>query len=114
MGSSSAPPRSGRIQPDRPRMLVLMIRPTRPTLAEVPLADLSAHESLASREMVAEVPSTGLSFPRYDVYPAARPGSLAVGASSHGKLPHRWLAGFGDLAPGPWQALHRRGDTDVI
>jgi hypothetical protein len=35
-----APPRSGRIQPDRSRMLLLMIRPARPTLAEVPLAAL--------------------------------------------------------------------------
>jgi len=41
IGSSSAPPRSGRIQPDRFRLLLLVIRPARPTLAEVPLADLS-------------------------------------------------------------------------
>ena len=41
IGSSSAPPRSGRIQPDQLRRLLLMIRPARPTLAEVPLADLS-------------------------------------------------------------------------
>jgi sugar lactone lactonase YvrE len=38
---TSAPPRSGGIQPDRSRLLLIMIRPTRPTLAEVPLADLS-------------------------------------------------------------------------
>jgi hypothetical protein len=38
--SSAAPPRSGRIQPDRFRLLLLVIRPARPTLAEVPLADL--------------------------------------------------------------------------
>jgi hypothetical protein len=41
IGSSSEPPRSGRIQPDRSWMLLLMIRPARPSLAEVPLADLS-------------------------------------------------------------------------
>ena len=29
------------IQPDQLRLLLLMIRPARPTLAEVPLADLS-------------------------------------------------------------------------
>jgi len=40
-GSSSAPPGQGRIQPDQPRLLLLMIRPARPTLPEVPLADLS-------------------------------------------------------------------------
>jgi hypothetical protein len=33
--------RSSRIQPDQFRRLLLMIRPARPTLAEVPLADLS-------------------------------------------------------------------------
>ena len=37
----------GRIHPDRSRMLLLMIRPARPTLAEVPLADLffAPHEA---------------------------------------------------------------------
>ena len=39
-GSSPAPPRSGRIQPDQLRRLLLMIRPARPAFAEVPLADL--------------------------------------------------------------------------
>lgn len=37
LGTSSV----GRIHPDRSRMLLLMICPARPTLAEVPLADLS-------------------------------------------------------------------------
>jgi hypothetical protein len=41
IGRSSEPPRSGRIQPDRSRLLLLMIRPARLTLAEVPMADLS-------------------------------------------------------------------------
>ena len=36
-----APLRSVRIQPDQSRRLLLMIRPPRPTLAEVPLAGLS-------------------------------------------------------------------------
>ena len=40
-GRSSAPLSEDRIQPDRSRLLLLMIRLTRPTLAEVPLADLS-------------------------------------------------------------------------
>jgi hypothetical protein len=40
-GSSSASPSEGRIEPDKPRLLLLMIRSARPTLAEVPLADLS-------------------------------------------------------------------------
>ena len=35
------PSSEGRIQPDQPRRLLLMIRSARPTLAEVPLADLS-------------------------------------------------------------------------
>jgi hypothetical protein len=39
--SSSAPLRSGHIQPDQSRRLLLMIRPPRPTFAEVPLAGLS-------------------------------------------------------------------------
>jgi hypothetical protein len=42
LGSSSASPSEGRIEPDRPRLLPLMIRAARPTLAEVPLADLSS------------------------------------------------------------------------
>ena len=41
IGSSSPPPRSDRIQPDRPRLLLLMMGPTRQSLAEVPLADPS-------------------------------------------------------------------------
>ena len=43
LGTSSV----GRIHPDRSRMLLLMIRPARPTLAEVPLADLffAPHEA---------------------------------------------------------------------
>ncbi|MFM8733939.1 MAG: hypothetical protein ACKOC8_01895 [Pirellulales bacterium] len=39
--SAAAPPRPGRIRPSQLRRLLLMIRPARPTLAEVPLADLS-------------------------------------------------------------------------
>ncbi len=46
MGSSAAPPRSGRIQPDQLRRLLLVIRPARPSLAEVPLADLSFAENV--------------------------------------------------------------------
>jgi hypothetical protein len=41
-GRSSPPPRSGRIQPDRSRLLLLMVHAARLTLAEVPLADLSS------------------------------------------------------------------------
>jgi len=48
IGSSSAPPRSDRIQPDWPWLLLLMIRPARPTLAEVPLADLSSRIGFTS------------------------------------------------------------------
>ena len=47
MGSSSAPPRSGRIQPDQSRLLLLMVLADRPTLAEVPLADLSFDRHVA-------------------------------------------------------------------
>ena len=36
------------IEPDQPRLLLLMIRPAQPTLAEVPLADLSFNAILAS------------------------------------------------------------------
>jgi hypothetical protein len=36
-----APPRSGRIQPDKPRLFLLVIGSSRPTLTEEPLADLS-------------------------------------------------------------------------
>ena len=39
-GSTAAPPRSGRIRPDQLRRLLLVIRPARPSLVEVPLADL--------------------------------------------------------------------------
>ncbi len=41
IGTSSASPSEGRIQPGQSRRLLLIIRPARPTLAEVPLADLS-------------------------------------------------------------------------
>jgi predicted anti-sigma-YlaC factor YlaD len=42
VGSVAAtPPSEGRIQPTQPRRLLLIIRSARPTLAEVPLADLS-------------------------------------------------------------------------
>ena len=53
-------------------------------------ADLSAHESLASREMVAEVQLTGLSFRLGDGHPVTRPGSPAVGTFGHDNRPHRW------------------------
>jgi hypothetical protein len=39
--SSSEPPREDRTESDQSRLLLLMIRPTRTTFAEVPLADLS-------------------------------------------------------------------------
>jgi hypothetical protein len=39
--SSSAPPSEDRIESDQSRLLLLVILPARPTLAEVPLADLS-------------------------------------------------------------------------
>ena len=35
--------REDRIQPDELQLLLLVIRPARPTLAEVPLADLAFH-----------------------------------------------------------------------
>ena len=40
MERSSAPPSERRIQPGQSRLLLLVIRPARPMLAEVPLADL--------------------------------------------------------------------------
>jgi len=41
IGSTSAPRSERRIQPGQSRLLLLMVLAARPTLAEVPLADLS-------------------------------------------------------------------------
>jgi len=38
---ASAPPSEGRTRPDQSRLSLLVIRSARPTIAEVPLADLS-------------------------------------------------------------------------
>ena len=46
IGNSSGPPTERSIQSDQRRLLLLVIHPARPSLAEVPVAHLSSHESL--------------------------------------------------------------------
>ena len=95
-----------RIQPDRFRLLLLVIRHARPTLAEVPLADLSfsgfsVDASVRITLLDRDVPSYFRSLEHLLRYCARPPFALERLAASHGpdgrisriryRLPRHWL-----------------------